>query len=62
MIFIYNLDEQDQEPLWLLAICFIFGAINLHLDVDILEFILEADEDGNKTIDADEFNFKCDFF
>ncbi len=39
MIFIYNLDEEDQEPLWLLAICFIFGAINLHLDVDILEFI-----------------------
>ena len=35
MIFIYNLDEDDQEPLWLLALCFIFGAINLHLDVDI---------------------------
>jgi len=39
MIFIYNLDSEDQEPLWLLALCFIFGAINLHLDVDILEFI-----------------------
>ncbi len=39
MIFIYNLDIEDQEPLWLLALCFIFGAINLHLDVDILEFI-----------------------
>ena len=39
MIFIYNLDEEDKDPLWLLALCFIFGAINLHLDVDILEFI-----------------------
>ena len=39
MIFIYNLDEDDKEPLWLLALCFIFGAINLHLDVDILEFV-----------------------
>ena len=34
MILIYNLDEYDKEPLWLLAICFILGAINLHLDVD----------------------------
>ena len=41
MIFIYNLDEHDKEPLWLLALCFIFGAINLHLDVDILEFIFQ---------------------
>ena len=38
MILIYNLDEYDKEPLWLLAICFILGAINLHLDVDILEY------------------------
>ena len=33
MAVIYNLDEYDKEPLWLLAIAFIFGAINLHLDV-----------------------------
>ena len=39
MIFIYNLDTEDKEPLWLLALCFIFGAINLHYDVDILEFV-----------------------
>ena len=39
MILIYNLDEYDKEPLWLLAICFILGAINLHLDVDILEYL-----------------------
>ena len=39
MIVIYNLDEYDKEPLWLLAICFILGAINLHLDVDILEYV-----------------------
>ena len=35
MAVIYNLDEFDKEPLWLLAIAFIFGAINLHLDVDL---------------------------
>ena len=39
MIFIYNLDQEVKEPLWLLALCFIFGAINLHLDVDILEYV-----------------------
>jgi len=39
MLFIYNLDSEDKEPLWLLSLCFIFGAINLHFDVDILEFI-----------------------
>ena len=38
MILIYNLDEYNKEPLWLLAISFILGAINLHLDVDILEY------------------------
>ena len=38
MIFIYNLDEHNKEPLWLLAISFILGAINLHFDVDILEY------------------------
>ena len=41
MAVIYNLDEYDKEPLWLLAIAFIFGAINLHLDVDLLEYFLQ---------------------
>jgi RsiW-degrading membrane proteinase PrsW (M82 family) len=41
MAVIYNLDEFDKEPLWLLAIAFIFGAINLHLDVDLLEYFLK---------------------
>ena len=39
MIFIYNLDANNKEPLWLLAISFILGAMNLHIDVDILEYI-----------------------
>ncbi len=39
MMFIYNLDEEDKEPLWLLAICFILGAINLHIDVDLLQYL-----------------------
>ena len=39
MVSIYNLDKHDKEPLWLLAIAFILGAVNLHWDVDILEFI-----------------------
>ena len=39
MVLIYNLDEYDKEPLWLLAIAFILGAMNLHLDVDILDFL-----------------------
>ena len=39
MVLIYFLDEYNKEPLWLLAIAFIFGAMNLHLDVDILEFL-----------------------
>ena len=34
MSLIYNLDEQDKEPLWLLAIAFILGAVNLHLDIN----------------------------
>ena len=42
MVLIYFLDEYDKEPLWLLALAFIFGAINLHLDVDILEFLFSS--------------------
>ena len=41
MALIYNLDEYDKEPLWLLSIAFIFGAVNLHLDVDLLEYFLQ---------------------
>ena len=39
MFFIYHSDEYDKEPVWLLATCFILGAINLHFDIDILEFV-----------------------
>ena len=42
MSLIYYLDEYDKEPLWLLAIAFIFGAMNLHLDVDILDFLFNS--------------------
>ena len=42
MSLIYYLDEYDKEPLWLLAIAFIFGAMNLHLDVDILDFMFNS--------------------
>lgn len=48
MSLIYNLDEQNKEPLWLLAIAFILGAVNLHLDIDILEYLLSLNtlQDG----------------
>ena len=42
MSLIYNLDEQDKEPLWLLAIAFILGAVNLYLDINILEYLLSS--------------------
>ena len=42
MSLIYNLDEQNKEPLWLLAIAFILGAVNLHLDINILEYLLSS--------------------
>lgn len=44
MALIYNLDVQNKEPLWLLAIAFILGAINLYLDINILEVILSTDD------------------
>jgi len=47
MSLIYNLDVQDKEPLWLLAIAFILGALNLHLDIDILEFLLSSNDVQN---------------
>ena len=40
MSVIYNLDEQNKEPLWLLSIAFILGAVNLHLDINILDYLL----------------------
>ena len=39
MILIYNLDEYDKEPLWLLALSFILGAMNLHWGVEFLEYV-----------------------
>ena len=39
MILIYNLDTYNKEPLWLLAISFILGAINLHWGVEFLEYV-----------------------
>ena len=47
MSLIYNLDVQDKEPLWLLAIAFILGAVNLHLDIDILEYLLSSKDVPN---------------
>jgi RsiW-degrading membrane proteinase PrsW (M82 family) len=47
MSFIYNLDEQDKEPLWLLAIAFILGAVNLYLDINILEYLLSSEDVQN---------------
>ena len=44
MALIYNLDIQNKEPLWLLAIAFILGAINLHVDINILELVLSSNE------------------
>ncbi len=41
---IYNLDVQNKEPLWLLAIAFILGAVNLHLDINILEVFLGSND------------------
>jgi RsiW-degrading membrane proteinase PrsW (M82 family) len=52
MSFIYNLDKQDKEPLWLLAIAFILGAVNLHLDINILEYLLSSKEVQNTFLSA----------
>ena len=54
MVLIYNLDEYDKEPLWLLAIAFIFGAMNLHLDVDILDFLYSLIKTENNLIRVGE--------
>ena len=47
MSVIYNLDVQNKEPLWLLAIAFILGAVNLHLDINILEYLLSSKDVQN---------------
>ena len=52
MSFIYNLDKLDKEPLWLLAIAFILGAVNLHLDINILEYLLSSKEVQNTFLSA----------
>ena len=54
MVIIYNLDEYDKEPLWLLALAFIFGAVNLHLDVDILEYLYSLIQSENTFIRVGE--------
>lgn len=50
MTFIYNLDVQNKEPLWLLALAFILGAINLYLDIDILNFLLDFIDGENSLL------------
>ena len=52
MSVIYNLDEQNKEPLWLLAIAFILGAVNLLLDINILEYLLSSIGDQNNLLSA----------
>lgn len=47
MSVIYNLDVQNKEPLWLLAIAFILGAVNLYLDINILEYLLSSKDVQN---------------
>lgn len=47
MALIYNLDEQNKEPLWLLAITFIMGSVILFLDINILEYFLSFNDVQN---------------
>ena len=47
MSVIYNLDVQNKEPLWLLAVAFILGAVNLYLDINILEYLLSSKDVQN---------------
>lgn len=50
MAFIYNLDIHNKEPLWLLAIAFMLGAVILYLDIDILKFLLDHIDRKNTLI------------
>jgi len=52
MAMIYYLDEHDKEPLWLLAIAFILGALTLHLDINILEYLLSSKDIQNNFLSA----------
>ncbi len=52
MALIYNLDEQDKEPLWLLAITFILGSVILFLDINILDFLLSSNHVENKFLNT----------
>jgi len=52
MSVIYNLDVQNKEPLWLLAIAFILGAVNLYLDINILEYLLSSKDVQNNFLSA----------
>ncbi|QBA65321.1 PrsW family intramembrane metalloprotease [Muriicola soli] len=52
MSFIYYLDEQDKEPLWLLAIAFILGGVNLLLDINVLDYLLSANTIENYFLNA----------
>lgn len=47
MALIYNLDEQNKEPLWLLSITFILGSVILFLDINILDFFLSFNDIEN---------------
>ena len=52
MSLIYNLDEQDKEPVWLLAIAFLLGAVNLYIDIDILEYLLSFIDNQNNFLNT----------
>lgn len=52
MAVIYNLDVQNKEPLWLLAIAFILGAVNLHVDINILEYLSSTEDVQNTFLSA----------
>ena len=52
MSVIYNLDVQNKEPLWLLAIAFILGAVNLYLDINILEYLLSSKDVQNNFLNV----------
>lgn len=44
MALIYNLDEQDKEPSWLLAITFMLGAVIFYLDINILDVLISSND------------------
>jgi len=52
MALIYNLDLQNKEPLWLLAIAFIMGAVNFYLDINILDVLLSSNKAQHDFLNA----------